>query len=261
MVGGNFKKTKIGKIPEEWNVVKLESITKLLKSGLSRLLSSQDIGIPVIRSTNIVDSKIDFAELKYWYKNDPKGVPTKDYVLNNGDILINFINSIAHIGKSCIYENRIGREAIYTTNILRLQLHQTVDNQYFFYFMQTMYYWDWIKKITKPAVNQASFTTKDFKRLIVILPPLPEQKKIAEMPLTVDEQIEKTEAIIKETERLKKGLMQQLFECRAYMTFSRTKGRKPNTGPISSKNWELLSLVQHHLHLKLNTITLMTLCL
>jgi len=48
-------------------------------------------------------------------------------------------------------------------------------------------------------------------RLKIFLPPLPEQKKIAEILSTVDEAIEKVNEAIIKTERLKKGLMQELL--------------------------------------------------
>ncbi len=48
--------------------------------------------------------------------------------------------------------------------------------------------------------------------LKLIFPPINEQKKIAEILETVDKEIEKTDEIIEKTEKLKKGLMQKLFE-------------------------------------------------
>ena len=48
-------------------------------------------------------------------------------------------------------------------------------------------------------------------RIPVLVPPLPEQRKIAAILSTVDETIERTDAIIEETQQLKKGLMQKLF--------------------------------------------------
>ena len=43
------------------------------------------------------------------------------------------------------------------------------------------------------------------------LPPISEQKKIAEILTTVDEAIEKTDQIIEKTKEVKKGLMQKLL--------------------------------------------------
>lgn len=45
----------------------------------------------------------------------------------------------------------------------------------------------------------------------ILLPSISEQKKIAEILGAVDEEIEKTDAIIAQTEKLKKGLMRELF--------------------------------------------------
>jgi len=45
----------------------------------------------------------------------------------------------------------------------------------------------------------------------LFLPPVEEQQKIADVLGAVDEEIEKTKEVIKATEKLKKGLMQQLF--------------------------------------------------
>jgi type I restriction enzyme S subunit len=51
----------------------------------------------------------------------------------------------------------------------------------------------------------------DLDQLELFLPPLPEQKKIAEILSTVDQGIEKVDEAIKKTQRLKKGLMQELL--------------------------------------------------
>lgn len=51
----------------------------------------------------------------------------------------------------------------------------------------------------------------DFTEFQFLVPPAQEQKKIAEILLTVDLEIKKTDEIILKTEKLKKGLMQKLF--------------------------------------------------
>src|SRR5690606_15516028 len=49
------------------------------------------------------------------------------------------------------------------------------------------------------------------KALKIIIPPLPEQQKIASILSTVDEKIEVIDEQIKQTQELKKGLMQKLL--------------------------------------------------
>jgi len=66
------------------------------------------------------------------------------------------------------------------------------------------------------AQNAVGSTVKSLRlpiiqKVSVNVPPLSEQKKIAEILSTADDEIQKTDEIISRTERLKKGLMQQLF--------------------------------------------------
>ena len=48
-----YKITELGEIPNEWKIAKIEDLIIMLKSGLSRNLKEQDVGIPCIRSNNI----------------------------------------------------------------------------------------------------------------------------------------------------------------------------------------------------------------
>lgn len=206
-----FKSSELGDIPESWEVVELGDVLEDLRSGLSRKLSMQDIGLPVIRSNNLDTEEVSFEDIKYWYTDDPQGAHTKDYFLNDGDILISFINSNAQIGKSAMFFNKMKRPVIYTTNILKLTVKQGVSRRFIYYCTKTSPYLKFIKLITKPAVNQASFTTKDFKKLLVALPKLEEQQAIASVLNTIDEKLSSLQSRKESYQQLKKGLMQQLL--------------------------------------------------
>jgi len=68
-----------------------------------------------------------------------------------------------------------------------------------------------IKSIKFPVGNHKRYYISQYQDLDVLVPPLPEQNKIAEILSAVDEDIEKTEGIIKKTGELKKGLIQKLL--------------------------------------------------
>ncbi len=234
-----YKNTVLGEIPEDWEVVKLGEVLAEIKSGLSRKLSLEDIGIPVLRSNNLLNNKVSAKELKYWYVDDPQGAKVSDYYVQDGDILINFINSTSQIGKSAIFKKLLDRDVIYTTNILKLTVDNSNSNHFISYFTQSDMYWPQIKLITKPAVNQASFTTSDFKKILLPLPQLPEQKKIAEILSTVDEKIDAIEQQIVETSELKKGLMQKLLT----KGIGHTKFKDSPLGEIP-ESWEVVKQVE-----------------
>lgn len=199
-------------IPSDWEVKQLEELVLDMKSGLSRELSIEDIGLPVIRSNNLIDNRVDFVEIKYWHTIDNQGAKTENYFLTDGDILVNFINSISQIGKCAYFKNDINRPVIFTTNILVVRFDKSkIDSRFFLYYSLQSHYKKFVDSITKPAINQASFTTKDYKKLILPLPPLPEQQAISHVLGLMDSLINQNNQLIAQKELRKKWLMQNLL--------------------------------------------------
>ena len=196
--------------PFEWPVMKISDISTFLKSGLSRKLSDDDIGIPVIRSGNIQNSQFIYDEVKYWYVDDPQGANTKDYVLDDGDILINFINSLSQIGKTAVFRD-VGRDCIYTTNIFRMKLAENCNEYYYNWYAMSDYYYRHLRSIIQPAVNQASFTTVNFLKLPIPLPPIARQEEFAHFVKQVDKSKLVLNRAINEAQILFDSLMQQYF--------------------------------------------------
>ncbi|MCM6930691.1 restriction endonuclease subunit S [Enterococcus italicus] len=197
---------------DEWEERKLGDTLTELKSGLSRMLSNNDIGLPVVRANNINDGQFNIdSDVKYWYVNDPQGANTVNYLIRKNDILINFINSEAKMGTATIVENTPIRDTIYTTNILRARLKKEYDSYYWFALTQINQYKINIKIITKPAVNQASFTTVDFKKLNFMFPNLKEQQKIGSFFKQLDDTIALHQRKLNLLNEQKKGFLQKMF--------------------------------------------------
>lgn len=195
----------------EWGKRHLGEIVEVMQSGISRMLNDSDIGLPVIRSNNLLNNQLDTSDIKYWYVQDDQGVNLENYFLNEGDLLVNFINSIAQIGKAAFFTNKLGRNTIFTTNLLRLSFTKSINSEFVFCFFQTDAYIKHIQAITKPAVNQASFTTKEFRTLIVPFPSQSEQTKIANFLTAVDEKISQLTQKCDLLTQYKKGVLQQIF--------------------------------------------------
>lgn len=164
----------------KYDEIRLDELIDFVKSGISRKFEVTDVGVPVIRSTNIMfkESKINLNDIRYWYWDDPKGEDIKKYLLDQGDILLNFINSPAQIGKACIYESSFN-DCIYTTNTFRIKFNQKkILHKFFIIFSLSRYYRRQIEQTTKRAVNQASFTQKDLREIKIPLPSIEIQNKI-----------------------------------------------------------------------------------
>ena len=91
------------------------------------------------------------------------------------------------------------------------------------------------RKAGKTTINFLSVGTLANEWLLI--PPLKEQQKIAGILETVDTYIEETKAVIKATEKLKKGLMQELFT----RGIGHTKFKQTEIGEIP-ESWKLEKL-------------------
>lgn len=94
-----------------------------------------------------------------------------------------------------------------------------------------------IKSINFIARNHKRYYISEYQNIDVVVPPWEEQKKIAEILSTVDDEIQKTDEIIYRTEKLKKGLAQQLFT----KGIGHKKFKKTRIGNIPEK-WEAVTL-------------------
>ncbi len=225
-----FKETKIGRIPEEWEVVRLDSVC-LGKAEYGAGESATKYENGLVRYVRITDINADGT-----LNNDAVGIsPEKanKYILREGDFL--FARS-GSIGLTYLYDARDGVCAFAGYLIRFKPRREQLLPMFLKHYCHSAIYRKWVHS-TARATAQANINATEYSGLLIMLPPLPEQRKIAEILSTVDETIEKTDAIIQETQQLKKGLMQRLFtEGIGHTQFKETKiGRIP-------EEWEAANL-------------------
>lgn len=226
-----FVKTPIGNFPLDWTVYSLGEVLETIRNGTSEKQNTEGKGKPVTRIETISEGKVNFSKVGYIDTEED----LSDYKLQKGDILFSHINSIKHIGKIAIYN---GESPLYHgMNLLLLRPNNKVKPQYLYYLLSTHSVKKYYESNAKQAINQASLNQKDVISLSFALPNLIEQEKIVTILSKVDEAIEKTEAIIEQTEKVKKGLMQQLLT----KGIGHTKFKKTEIGEIPEK-WEVLSV-------------------
>jgi len=188
-----FKKTPIGEIPEDWDVKPLSEVAEYINGYAFSPKDWKDKGLPIIRIQNLNDPK---AEFNYF-----DGEIDKKYIVENGDLLFSWSASIG------VYIWNRGK-AVLNQHIFKVIPKRGIDKLYLYYAMFLA-----IEQL-KNRIHGSTmkhFKKGELKRTFIPLPPIPEQKKIAESLRTVDEAIEKTDLAIEKTERLKKGLMQRLL--------------------------------------------------
>ncbi|KAA9023566.1 restriction endonuclease subunit S [Niallia endozanthoxylica] len=111
-----------------------------------------------------------------------------------------------------------------------------VFNSYLYYFLQSQQLMDQIKRLTTGSTRPTIGILK-LRELDIVIPSEKEQQKISAILTSVDDTIQKTEKIIEQTEKVKKGLMQQLLT----KGIGHTKFKKTEIGEIPEE-WEVRRL-------------------
>lgn len=202
-----YKATALGIIPQEWEVKFLGDLLSRCANGLTYDVSITS-GIPVTRIETISTGEINYAKVGYI----PNESGYETFRMQKGDILYSHINSLSQIGKVAYYKG--DKEIYHGMNLLLLRANKSLDKQYLYYTLLTDHMRHMAQVIAKPAVNQASISTSDLKRVKIAVPPLGEQRKIAEVLGVWDEAIEKQARLIEKLALRKRGLMQRLLSAK-----------------------------------------------
>ncbi len=107
---------------------------------------------------------------------------------------------------------------------------------YLFHYTHSHIYWKWIDSIHTRGVLH-NINAEQYSQMPVPLPLLKEQQKIASILSKVDELIQKTDQIIEQIQRLKKGLIQKLLT----NGIGHSKFRKTELGEIPDE-WRIVKM-------------------
>jgi type I restriction enzyme S subunit len=169
-------------LPIGWTTTTFAEVVMSFSNGIGGTQNKEGIGIPVSRIETIAEQRINFERVGYLAEHDPAKIGK--YKLNHGDILFSHINSPTHLGKTAIFED--DRDLYHGINLLRIVVNRDVIHPRFF---------DYRCKLARAqgefslraqhAVNQSSINQKKLGEFKISLPPLAEQKRIADKLDTV----------------------------------------------------------------------------
>ena len=199
-------------IPKEWKKIKLGDFIDFRNGYAFNSKKYTSGGKIIIRMSNIsVDGELNINNSNIKYTDENTFRELSDYQLKKNDLIMcmtDVSKEFGVVGKTAI----IDKDDTYILNqrVGRIRLSEELNVNFLHYYTNSKYFLnDIYQKVTGSA--QYNLSTTDIKQSKILLPPLPEQQKIAEILSCVDEDIEKTDHIIEETEKLKRGLMQKLL--------------------------------------------------
>jgi len=221
----------VSRLPEGWNFKTIKELDLDISDGnySSKYPKQSDFmqeGIPFIRANNIKNMTVIKEDMRYI--SQQQHAELKKGHLKQNDILI---TTRGDIGQVAIVPNKfIG--ANINAQIVRIGVSKSIYYKYLAYVLTDHNIQKDINALeTGTALKQ--LPVKKFYLLKIPLPPLEEQKEIAEILSTVDEKIAFVDKSIEETQTLKKGLMQKLLT----EGIGHTEFKESELGRIP-KSWE-----------------------
>jgi len=232
-----YKQTEVGLIPTDWQEKRLEDVSKL-SSGTtpSRKL-----------------------EERYYFNGKTNWVKTTD--LNNSHIFYTQekITELA-LNESCLKEYSIGTvlvamyggfNQIGRTGLLKITAavnqaliaiqpqRETLDSIFLINYLNfRVSYW---KNVAISSRKDPNITSRNVKEFPIPLPPLPEQKAIAQALSDVDAAIAELDRLITKKRNIKQGTMQQLLTGKTRLPgFGERKGYKKTEVGVIPEGWEVV---------------------
>jgi len=223
-----YKDSELGRIPKDWKISTLEKhIRRVNRKNIS---GNQNV-LTISADLGLVNQK------KYFKKFVASTDRSNYYHLFHGEFAYNKSSSIGYpvgvVRKLKKYEQGVLSPlyicfSIYSDEFDDVFAEKFFDHNLFF------------KEVAKIAQEGArthgllNIGISDFMSVRILLPPLPEQKKIASILTSVDEVLEKTEAQIEKLQDLKTAMMNELLT----KGIGHTEFKDSELGKIP-KSWEV----------------------
>jgi type I restriction enzyme S subunit len=198
-----YRMTELGELPESWKVVRAVDVLNFERGTEpgSESYNKRGKGVRFIRVSDLSGIRDDIV---YTTSQNVK-------LCKANDILISFDGSPGIVKK--------GLEGAYSSGIRKVEVKQEINLEgikpedinidFIFYVLQSNYVQDTIKKYsTGVTIKHAS---KAIPNLYIPLPPLEEQKRIADILSAIDEHIEKAQNKRQALRELFKRLLKDLM--------------------------------------------------
>ena len=199
-----YKKTKLGWIPEDWEVILAGDISSVVTGGTPSKVKPE-----YWNNGNINWMNSSEVNKKYIYEVENK---ITKIGLDNSNTKILPINTIMIAlngqGKTRGTVAILKIESCCNQSLAGFICKEGTNYQFLFFFLQNMY--DDLRNITGDG-SRTGLNLNILRKLKIILPPLKEQGKIAEILSAWDDGIEAFEKLIEQKEIFHKALMKNLL--------------------------------------------------
>lgn len=209
MTLGRLTPLLVGKCPDDWQQVFIDEVTELLTNGyvgpsLPYQTDDPENGVRYLQGFNVRPNKIDFGNAtwvtKEFHERNPKSC------LREGDLLV--VQS-GHIGTTAVVPEAAAGSNCHALIINRFD-RSKVDPHFVSQYINSEIGQARLRGL-EVGSSMLHINTSELGRFIVPLPPIDEQRRLAEILGLWDAAVEKTELLIAAKERRNEILANQLL--------------------------------------------------
>ncbi len=203
-----FKDSELGKIPESWEVVKVGKYTKLMGGYAFKSRDAKEFGTRWLKIANVGIKKIKWEQTSYL--EDTYQEEYKKFMLRKNDIVLAMTRPILSMKLKIAKITNNDIPALLNQRVGKFIFDDNVNSEFMFQLFQHI---DFVKLLMLKIMgtDPPNVSSEQLETIKIPLPPLEEQKQIAEILSTADEKLEVLCAKKEKYETLKKGLLQKLL--------------------------------------------------
>lgn len=229
-------------MPKNWKTYKLGEVADVQNGYAFKSKDLVESGIPVIKIKNIVPPNISLEGAGYF--NGDIDDKLEKYIIKRGDFLISMTGSTVNVMSSAV--GKMGKYRLDDLALLNQRAGkiyvtepEKIDFEYLCHFLNRYEIHYGLALNATGSANQANISPAQIKDIQLDLPPLPEQKAIANILSAIDDKTENNLAINKTLEDMAMALYKHWFV--DFGPFQDGEFIDSELGPIP-KGWEVKSL-------------------
>jgi len=228
-----------GKVRAEWEVAKFPTVVFFQEGPGLRKWQWTNVGMKVINVTNILsDGQIDTANTRRFISLDEFNEKYRHFAVDDGDIVIaSSGNTYGKIGRISAKDLPV----MMNTSVIRLRSadKRRLDDDFLYAFLRSDLFRNQMESFVIGSA-QPNFGPSHLKQMVMPLPPLPVQRRIAGILSAYDELIENNQGRIKILEEMARSLYREWFVHFRFPGHDKVKMVPSTLGPIP-QGWEVVS--------------------
>ena len=197
-------------LPTKWPMKRLKDISSKIGSGATPRggkSSYRSDGVSLIRSLNVYDFYFDEEDLAFI--SDEQAARLDNVVVLNDDILLNITG--ASVGRCCMVNSKtLPARVNQHVAIVRIR-PELADPHFVLYCINSSHFKSRLLALAQGGATREALTKTTIEDFEVYQPPLPVQKRIADILSAYDELIENNQRRIKILESMARSLYREWF--------------------------------------------------